>query len=73
MAAIASEGELILVGKKQCHYEEVGLRFCENKNWNLDQRVRVTASCYRSLDLLAEVEEPAEMGASLGTDQFCLQ
>ena len=27
----------------------------------------VTASCYRSLNALTEVEEPAEMGESLGT------
>ena len=27
----------------------------------------VTASCYRSLNTLTEVEEPAEMGESLGT------
>ena len=36
-------------------------------HWKLDQRVYVTASCYWSLDLLAEIEEPAEKGASLGT------
>ena len=36
----------------------------------------VTASCYRSLNALTEVEEPAGMGESLGTgatDPFCLQ
>ena len=29
--------------------------------------MHVTASCYRSLNALAEVGEPAEMGVSLGT------
>ena len=34
---------------------------------NQSENQFVTASCYRSLNALTEVEEPAEMGGSLGT------
>ena len=36
-----------------------------------NNRCNVTASCYRSLNALTEVEEPAGMGESLGTGAHC--
>ena len=44
---------------------EIGNRCLETEN--ALPRDIVTASCYRSLNALTEVEEPAGMGESLGT------
>ena len=52
--------------------------YYQNPHSANQKRCYVTASCYRSLNALTEVEEPAEIGnrsgqAPIATDPFCLQ
>ena len=53
--------------------QDIGVFVSDNNSWRAHLSVRlqkansVTASCCRSLDTLTEMEEPEEMGKSLGT------